>query len=162
MSSLGRGDPTGVDGDDAVGAELLGGQDAQQTDRAVADDSDGLTGAGFGGNSSEPTGAEHIRSGEQALGLLGGGFAVDLHQGAVGPGDAGVLGLGADGTHHHLVDAAGLEAGLADLAGVVGGDEGADHEVADLDVAHVVADFFDHADVSWPMAEGPCTSSAPR
>ena len=50
--------------------------------------------------------------------------------------DAGVLGLGADRARHELgVHAVGLVAGLADLAGVVGGRERADDEVADLDGA---------------------------
>ena len=45
------------------------------------------------------------------------------------------------------VHAAGLVAGSADLAGVVGGEEGADDEVADLDVSDLVADLLDDADV---------------
>ena len=45
------------------------------------------------------------------------------------------------------VHALGLEAGLADLAGVVGDDERADDEVADLDGLDVGADLLDDADV---------------
>ena len=68
-------------------------------------------------------------------------------QGAVGERDAGQLGLGAEGAHQDPVHAVGLVAGLADLAGVVGGPEGADDEVADLDGADLVADLLDDADV---------------
>jgi hypothetical protein len=45
------------------------------------------------------------------------------------------------------VDAPGLVAGPADLAGVVGGHERADDVVADLDVPHLVADLLDDPDV---------------
>ena len=45
------------------------------------------------------------------------------------------------------MDAAGLVAGLADLAGVVGGEEGADDEVAGLDGRDLAADLLDDADV---------------
>jgi hypothetical protein len=41
----------------------------------------------------------------------------------------------------------GLEAGQADLAGVVRDDERADHEVADFHVLDLLADLLDHADV---------------
>jgi hypothetical protein len=46
--------------DDPLGAELTGGQDGEQADRAVTDDCDGLTGTGVGGDGSEPAGAEHV------------------------------------------------------------------------------------------------------
>ena len=51
--------------DDPLGAELLGGEDAEQADRAVADDRDGLAGAGLGGDGGEPAGAEHVGGGQQ-------------------------------------------------------------------------------------------------
>jgi hypothetical protein len=81
-------------GDDALGAELAGGQ---QPDGAVTDDRDGLGWAGLGGHGAEPAGAEHVGGGQQApdqivRGNVGGG-----DQGAVGQGDAQVLGLGAVG-----------------------------------------------------------------
>ena len=76
-------------GDDPLGAELLGGEHAEQPDRAVADDGDGLAGAGLGGDGAEPAGAEHVGGGEQARdevvrrGLRGG------DEGAVGQRDRG-------------------------------------------------------------------------
>jgi hypothetical protein len=69
-------------------------------------------------------------------------------QGAVGQRDAGLLRLGADPRVDELgVHALGLEPGLADLAGVVGDDERADHEVPGLDGLHGRADLLDDADV---------------
>src|SRR5581483_6550612 len=68
--------------------------------------------------------------------------------GAVGVRDAGLLGLGADpGVDEFGVHALGLEAGPADLAGVLGDDERPDDEVADPDVLHLGADLLDHAHV---------------
>ena len=124
-----------------LGAELAGGEDAEQPDGAVADDGDGLARAGFGGDSGEPAGAEDIGCREQGGDQVGVGLAGRGDEGAVGEGDAGVLGLGADRAHHHVVHAAGLVTGLADLAGVVGGDEGSDDEVADLHVLHIRTDL---------------------
>ena len=141
--------PVGVaaERDDALGAELLGGQDAEQADRAVTDDRDGLARAGLGGDGGEPAGAEHVggrhqRRDEVRVRLPGG-----RDEGAVGERDAGQLGLGAEGAHQDAVHAVRLVAGLADLAGVVGGPEGADDEVADLDGADLGADLLDDADV---------------
>ena len=51
--------------DDPLGAELLGGEDAEQADRAVADDRDGLARSGLGGDGGEPAGAEHVGGGHQ-------------------------------------------------------------------------------------------------
>jgi hypothetical protein len=45
------------------------------------------------------------------------------------------------------VDAVGLVTGPADLAGVVGGEERTDHELAGLDRGDLGAGFFDDADV---------------
>ena len=50
-------------------------------------------------------------------------------------------------THQLAVDARALVAGPADLAGVVGGEERPDHELARLDRRDVGADGFDDADV---------------
>ena len=136
-----------LNGDDPLGAELLGGQDAEQPDRAVADDRDGLAGAGLGGDGGEPAGAEHVGGGHQRRDQVGVRAARGGDQGAVGERDAGELGLGADGAHQDAVHAVRLVAGPADLAGVVGGPERADDEVADLDGAHLGADLLDDADV---------------
>ena len=74
-------------GDDPFGAELLGGEHAEQTDGAVTDDGDRLAGADLGGDGGEPAGAEHVGGGQQhgirSVGRdLGGG-----DQGAVGQRD---------------------------------------------------------------------------
>jgi hypothetical protein len=53
------------------------------------------------------------------------------------------------------MDAAGLVAGLADLAGVVGGEERTDHELARLDVRDLGAHLFDDADVFLAHRRGP-------
>src|SRR5262249_48484792 len=63
---------------------------------------------------------------------------------------------GADGTDQLGVHAAGLVAGLADLAGVVAGEERADDELPGLDGVDVAADLLDDADVlvphrGWPV-----------
>ena len=107
-----------------------GGQHGEQPDRAVADDGDGLAGPDLGGDGGEPAGAQHVGGGQQArdrssVGNLGGG-----DQGAVGQRDPHPLGLRAAGGAGLAVDAGGLVAGPADLAGVVGGEERADHELA--------------------------------
>ena len=94
-------------------------------------------------STSEAASSEGISSG---VGLPRGG-----DEGAVGVRDAGLLGLGADRLGDELgVHALGLEPGLADLAGVVGDDERADDEVADLDVLDLGADLLDDADVLVP------------
>ena len=134
-------------GDDPLGAQLLGGEHAEQPDRAVADDGDGLARAGLGGDGGEPAGAEHVGGGQQrrdqvGVGLPGVATRVPSASGMraysawvpIAP-----IGLG--------VHAAGLVAGPADLAGVVGGEERADDEVADLDGRDVGADLVDDADV---------------
>src|ERR671913_138557 len=136
-----------AEGDDALGAELLRGEDAEESDRAVTDDRDRLAGAGLGGLGGEPTGAEHVGGRHQGGDEIRFGQAGGGDKGAVGERDAGQLRLGAEGPHQHTVHAVGLVPGLADLACVVGGPEGPDDEVADLDVADLGADLLDDADV---------------
>jgi hypothetical protein len=51
-----------------------------------------------------------------------------------------------------LIQAAGLVTGLADLAGVVGGEEGPDDELAGLDRGDLAADLLD---------DGPCAAVSP-
>jgi len=46
--------------DDPFGAELLGGEHAEQPDGAVIDDRDGLARPGLGGHGGEPAGARHV------------------------------------------------------------------------------------------------------
>lgn len=61
--------------------------------------------------------------------------------------NARVLGLGADAANHLRVRAERLIARLADLARVVRGDEGSNHEIAGLDVLDLSPNFFNDADV---------------
>lgn len=79
--------------------------------------------------------------------LLIGRLGRGCDQRAVGQRNACVLGLCADPAHAHVVDAAALVTVLADFARVVRGEEGPNHEIPDLHVLDVGADFFDHAHV---------------
>ena len=74
--------------DDPLGAQLLGGQDAEQADRAVADDGDGLAGPHLGGDGAEPAGAQHVGGGEQARDQVVGRDVRGGDEGAVGERDA--------------------------------------------------------------------------
>jgi hypothetical protein len=105
--------------DDPLRAQLLGGEHAEQTDGAVADNGNDLARADFGGSGSKPTGAEDVRGGEQARDQACGWQVRGGDEGAVGEGDTGPLGLGADGADELAVDARALVAGAADLTGVV-------------------------------------------
>ena len=133
--------------DDPLGAELLGGQDPEQSDRSIADDGDGFAGAGVGGDSGEPARPEYVGGGQQAGHHLGRRHLAGGHERAVGERDARVLGLGADVAHQFALHAAALVARLTDLAGVVGRDERSNNELARLDIADAAADFFDDTDV---------------
>ena len=135
------------EGDDLLSPQGLGGQDGGQAHGAVADHRDGLAGAGLGGDGPEPAGSQDVGGGQQRgddLGVLGLAAGND-DEGSVGQGHARVLGLGVP--DEAAVGAARLEAVLADLAGVVAQAEGADDEVADLDVRDLVADLDDGAHV---------------
>lgn len=72
-------------------------------------------------------------------------LAGHVHEGAVGEGHADVLGLGA--ADELAVQAGRVVPVLAVGAGVVGGEEGADHQLAGLDDGHIAADLFDDAEV---------------
>ena len=85
--------------DDPLGAELTGGEHAEQADGAVTDDGDGLAGADLGGDGAEPAGAEHVGRGEEVGDHVGRRDLGGGDEGAVGERDAGVLGLGADRAH---------------------------------------------------------------
>ena len=148
-NSRGQRLPVGVtaEGDDPLGAQLLRGQDAEQADRAVTHHSDRLARPRLGRDRGEPAGAEHVGGRHERGDQVGLGHAGRGDEGAVGERDARQLGLGPDGAHQHAVNAVGLVAGPADLARVVGGPEGAHHEVPDLDGADLVADLLDHTDV---------------
>ena len=110
-------------GDDPLRAELLGRQDTEQADRAVTDDRDGLAGSGLGGDGGEPAGAQYVGRGEQTRDQVVVRQARGGDERAVGQRDPQPFGLGAHGVHPLPLDAGGLVAGAADLAGVVGGEE---------------------------------------
>ena len=133
--------------DDAFRAELLGGQHAEQPDGAVADHRDGLARAGLGGHRGEPAGAEHVGGGQQARDQVVGRDLRGGDQGAVGQRDPHPFGLRAARGGRLPPHAGGLVAGPADLAGVVGGEERADHELARPDRGDRGADLLDDAGV---------------
>ncbi len=126
-----------------------------QPDRAVTDHGHGLAGADFGGDGAEPAGAEDVGGGQEVRDEIGGRNLGGGDQGAVGQRHPHPLGLGAAGGAEDLaVDARRLVAGPADLAGVVGGEERADHELARRDRGDLGADLFDDADVLVPHRDG--------
>jgi hypothetical protein len=133
--------------DDPRRAQLRRRENAEEADGTVAHDGDGLARPDLGGNRAEPPGAQHVGRGKEAGNEVVIGNLRSGDEGAVGEGDARPLGLRADGTDKLAVHAGALVAGAADLAGVVGGEERSDHELAGLDVVDGTADFFDDADV---------------
>ncbi|ANS28608.1 hypothetical protein R1CP_19630 [Rhodococcus opacus] len=133
-------------GDDALRAGVFGGENGEQSHRAVSDDCEGLPRAGLGGDGGEPPGAEDVGSGQQMGGLLRGRLCPGGHEGPVGQRDTHVLRLGADRSPRDGVHAAALVAGSADLTGVVGGEGRPDDEVADFYAPYLVADLLDDAD----------------
>ncbi len=134
--------------DDPLGAELTGGQYRAQPDRAVTDHYHGLAGPGFGGNGPEPARTQHVGGRQEIRDEIGGGNLGGGDQSAVGQRDPHPLGLcAACGAEDLAVDARRLIAGAADLAGVVGCEERAHHELAGADRGDVRADLFDDADV---------------
>src|SRR5438105_1110919 len=134
-------------GDDPSRAEAPCGQHGEQTDCAITDHGNGLAGAGLGGDGTEPAGAEHVGGGEETRDQLCRRYVGGGHEGAVGERNARQLRLRSDGAHELAVDARTLVAGLADLAGVVRGEERADHELTWLDLPDISADLLDDADV---------------
>lgn len=139
--------------DDAFGAEGFGGEYRGEADGAVADDGDDFAGGDFahvgGVVAGEVDVGKREQGGEQ---FVAGGVGVDVgdfHHGAVGEGDAGVLGLESAGVGlavEAAVDAGGLHAFLAVDAGVVLVGEWDDDEVAGPDGGDVAADFFHDGD----------------
>src|SRR5215204_4731553 len=133
--------------DDPLRAELLGGEHREQADGTVANDRHRLAWSGLGRYSAKPAGAEHVGGREQAGDHLLRRQARRCYEGAVGERDAGVLCLCAGWGTGLPVDAGRVVAGPADLAGVVGGEERADDELAQLDQTYLAADLLDNADV---------------
>src|ERR687898_3129652 len=66
---------------------------------------------------------QHVGGGEEARDQVGRRQVGCRHERAVGEGKAGQFRLRSDGAHKHAVDARALVPGLADLAGVVRGEE---------------------------------------
>src|SRR5215213_4769491 len=133
--------------DDPLRAELLGGEHREQADGAVADDRHRLAWTGLGRHGAKPAGAEHVGGREQAGDQVLRRQARRRYEGAVSERDAGVLRLCAGGGTGLPVDAGRLVASPADLAGVVGGEERADDELARLNQTYLTADLLDDADV---------------
>ena len=134
-------------GDDPLGAELLGRKHAQQPHGAVAHDGDGLARARLGSDGGEPAGTEHVRGRQEARDEVVGGHTGGRDEGAVRQRNAQPLGLAAGRGAGLPLDARGLVAAPADLAGVVGGEERADDELAGLERADLAAHLLDDADV---------------
>ena len=133
--------------DDAIGAQLLGGEDGEQADRTVTDDGDRLAGTRLRGNGAEPAGAQHVRGGEQAWHQLIGGKRGGCRKGSIGEGDAQQFGLCAVGFDQLPVEATGLVADAADHTCVVRGEERADNEFSRFEGGDVTADLLDDAAV---------------
>src|SRR5215203_3301979 len=130
-----------------IRSALLGGEHREQADGAVADDRHRLAWTGLGRHGAKPAGAEHVGGREQAGDQVLRRQARRRYEGAVSERDAGVLCLCAGGGTGLPVDAGRLVASPADLAGVVGGEERADDELARLDQTYLTADLLDDADV---------------
>ena len=130
---------------------MLGGEHGRQTDRTVTDNRDGLAGRDLGGHGGEPAGTEDVGRRQQRRNQIGLGLTRCRNESAIRVRNAGLLGLGANRLGYELaIHALGLITGPANLASVVGDDERADDEVADLDVPHRVADLLDNPDVLVP------------
>ena len=139
--------------DDAFGAEGFGCEYCGEADGAVADDGDDFAGCDFAHVGGVVAGEVDVGKREQGCEqFVAGGVGVDVvdfHHGAVGEGDAGVLGLESAGVGlavEAAVDAGGVHAFLAVDAGVVLVGEGDDDEVAGSDGGDVAADFFHNGD----------------
>src|SRR5215472_11030363 len=103
----------------------------------------GFTLAATAPNQPVPSTSEAAsRLGTRSSGGVGGG-----DQGAVGERDPRPFGLGPDRPYGLAVDARALVARPADLAGVVGGEERADHELAGPDDPDLGPDLLDEAGV---------------
>src|SRR5829696_6968254 len=133
--------------DNPLRAKLLGGEHRKQADGTVADDRHCLARTGLGRHGAKPAGAEHVGSRKQAGDHVLRRQARRRYEGAVGQRDAGVLCLCAGGSTGLPVDARRMVTGPADLAGVVGGEERSDDELARLDQTYLAADLLDDADV---------------
>ena len=141
--------PVGVaaEGDDPLGAELLGGEDADaarpRRRRRPPRSCPGPASAATAANQPVPSTSEAaISDGIRSASGCPGWRRACRRRAGCGPARTGCR-----GAHEDAVHAVRLVAGPADLAGVVGGPEGADDEVADLDGADLGADLLDDADV---------------
>ncbi len=133
--------------DDALGAELLGGQYAEQADRAVADHGDRLAGPGLGSDGGEPAGAQHVGGRHQGGDEVGIGHLGDRLEGSVGERDAAssdwvpMVPIRTRCTQWDRYPAWQISHVLSEAQ------KDPDDEIADLDVADLRADLLDHADV---------------
>jgi hypothetical protein len=144
-----RFDPLAAEDDDLLGAETLGGDHPAQADSTVADDGRDLAGTNAGDNGRMLAGPHHVGQ-RQQRGHERVVFADrERKQRAVGEGHPHRLRLGCAGAvavEEPAVHAGRVQALVAEGAGAIGEGKRHQHEVADLDVAHVRADVVDEAD----------------
>ena len=133
--------------DDPLRAELLRGQHTEQADRAVANHRNRLPRSGLSGDGPEPAGAQHIGERQKVRDQVVGRDVGRRDQGAVGQRNPHPLRLRALRSRSYPVDAGALVAGPADFAGVVGGEERADHELAGPDRGDLGPDLLDDAHI---------------
>jgi hypothetical protein len=135
-------------GDDGRGAELRGGEDAAEADRAVADDDDARARLNVGADRGVPSGAHDVGQGQQAGDQVSVRLSGRSKECAVGGRDADPLRLAP--VEPADVLAVGVHALGADRTGVVAVQEAADDEVAGRHGGHGIADLLEDADVLVP------------
>ena len=158
--------------DDLLRAELLSADNCTQTNRAVADDDNGLAGACLRCVCRVPAGAEHVGGSHEVRNLLRGGCGGGLDEGAVCEGYAGVFCLGAVGACADegvaccdCLQAAGGVACGAGFAFAAGDAEGAYDEVAGGYGGKLGAYLYDLADVlvaHGSVVDGLCAAVGPQ
>jgi hypothetical protein len=146
----------------ALGAHLLCGQHAEETDCAVTNYRDRLAGANRSRVGGEPAGAEHIRCGKQTRDQVIGGDVGCGDQCAVRERDTQQRRLRALRANGQPVYAPALVPCLTKRAGAVRGEERADDELAALDALDLAADLLDDADVLVANRDWPSDRSTPR
>src|SRR5437588_12130061 len=111
---------------DSLCAEPASREHAEEPDGSVADDRDALSRCDLSRDRSEPAGSQDVRGGEQTRYEVVGRDAGGGDERAVSERDAREFCLRSDGADGFAVNAGALVAGLADLTGIVGGEEGPD------------------------------------
>ena len=148
--------------DDPFGAELLGGQDAEEPDRAVADHGDGLARADLRRPRRRTSRCRARRRRRAGSGPGRRRACRAWRPGCRRPAGPACVRPGRRRARRTPGDAGGLVAGPADLAGVVRGEERADHELARPDVVTADPTSSTMPAYSWPIGRGPSSASIPR